>query len=162
MEINGAQPFFLVFISFSFHTVLLSFGQTFWIQSVQFEVFTLNNLFICIVLYLTVKFYYYYWREENQHRNRVSNSIPNSVPNCMLRSFYLCSVPLQSAHDCFLPVPNHCFHSLHLTQNSWTEFQTFFPTHIPVFGRTLALCLLSHRFVLSKESQLGRCTHIIW
>ena len=162
MEINGAQPFFLVLLSFAFHTVLLSFGQTFWIQSVQFEVFTLNNLFICLVLYLTVKFYYYYWREENQHRNRVSNRIPNSVPNCMLRSFYLCSVPLQSAHDCFLLIPNYSFHSLPSNQIARTHHQTFFPTHIPVFGRTLALCLLSHRFVLSKESQLGRCTHIIW
>ena len=48
--------------------VILSFGSTFWIQSVQFEVFTMNNMFICIVLFLTVQFYYCYWKEDNDKR----------------------------------------------------------------------------------------------
>ena len=54
---------------FSCDLVILSFGSTFWIQSVQFEVFTMNNMFICIVLFLTVQFYYHYWREENEKRS---------------------------------------------------------------------------------------------
>ena len=29
----------------------------------------MNNMFICIVLFLTVQFYYHYWREENEKRS---------------------------------------------------------------------------------------------
>ena len=151
MEINGVRLFFLVRISFCFHAVLLSFGQTFWIQSVQFEVFTLNNLFICIVLYLTVKFYYYYWREENQHRILCFISVPNSVPHRVLRSLHICSVALQPTHDCFLLIPHHSLHSFHPDQNASAHFQAVFPACAFVFGRTFTLFLLGHRFLLSKK-----------
>ena len=149
-------------MSFDFHKVLLSFGQTFWIQSVQYEVFTLNNLFITIVLYLTVRFYYFYWRDQNQHRICVPNSVPNSVPNRMLWSLYRRSFPLQSAHDCFLLVPNHPFHPPHIDQITSAQLQTFFPTRTSVSDRTITLFVLSYRFLLPQKGQLGRCTHLIW
>lgn len=44
--------------------VLIAFGETLWIQSVQYEVFTMNNMFICVILFLTVRFYYAYWNED--------------------------------------------------------------------------------------------------
>lgn len=48
--------------------VLIAFGETLWIQSVQYEVFTMNNMFVCIVLFLAVRFYYAYWNEDFKNR----------------------------------------------------------------------------------------------
>lgn len=52
--------------------VLISLGETLWTQSVQFEVFTMNNMFVAIVLFLTIRFYYAYWQEDSEHRSSLS------------------------------------------------------------------------------------------
>ena len=101
---SGAQLYRLVDCSVLSYLVLLSFGETFWIQSVQFEVFTLNNLFVCITLFLTVRFFYLYWQED------VSKCISlflcsNSVPSCSLGRFSRRFVTLQPAYDRFYLFP---------------------------------------------------------
>lgn len=59
-------------LSFPSTVVLISLGETLWTQSVQFEVFTMNNMFVAIVLFLTIRFYYAYWQEDFQHRSSLS------------------------------------------------------------------------------------------
>ena len=53
--------------------MLISFGETLWTQSVQFEVFTMNNMFVSIVLFLTIRLYYAYWQEDNAQRTSLSS-----------------------------------------------------------------------------------------
>lgn len=67
--------------------VLLSFGPTFWTQSVQFEVFTMNNMFISVILFLTVLFFYYYWREQKQRCKLFILYLIPSVSHCIERRF---------------------------------------------------------------------------
>lgn len=55
-------------LHFPSYLVLISLGETLWTQSVQFEVFTMNNMFVSIVLFLTIRFYYAYWHEDYMHR----------------------------------------------------------------------------------------------
>ena len=56
-------------LCYSSTVVLISLGETLWTQSVQFEVFTMNNMFVAIVLFLTIRFYYAYWQEDSEHRS---------------------------------------------------------------------------------------------
>ena len=67
----ASRTFYLL----SSHVVLISFGSTLWTQSVQFEVFTMNNMFVSMVLFLTAQFFYFYWRGEKDKRRKCTQCI---------------------------------------------------------------------------------------
>ena len=59
-------------LCYSSTVVLISLGETLLTQYFQFEVFTINNMFGGIVLFLTIRFYYAYWQEDAEHRSSPS------------------------------------------------------------------------------------------
>ena len=161
MVTSGAQLYRLVDCSVLSYLVLLSFGETFWIQSVQFEVFTLNNLFVCITLFLTVRFFYLYWQED------VSKCISlflcsNSVPSCSLGRFSRRFVTLQPAYDRFLPLSDHHVRTLHFEQDPSAQCESLLPVGFFVHFRFAPLFLPCYYFLFPEESKLGRRSHFLW
>lgn len=105
-----------------------------WIQSVQYEVFTMNNMFVCIILFLAVRFFYAYWNEDFKNRELFLSFFIHSPSHCLNWSF--CSRPIfmQSAYNCLLSNSNNTLdfgHPLSIKATVYETVHTLIPSVLP-------------------------------